>query len=192
MFSSCRSPAFVARWCVRQFNPDSATRRAEKKRWWKQVPPPQQVSFPPRKRSELEPSGQLDNPRVTAEDAIRFQEVICGGVDLVKLRDSRAGGSDWINCVHRTRNILRVVERVEEVSTELDVLRFPEFKILEYRDIEVGDVRRPEGIASEIGDGAVTGLNVSGIRIIGQVSHYGSRSGEGIAIILKASPGYLT
>src|SRR6185369_9901134 len=69
-----------------------------------------------------------------------------------------------------------MIERVEEVSANLDVFRFSEPEVLEDRKIGIVDGRQQEGIPPNVGLSPVTSLNVTSIRIICEIGNNSSVS----------------
>ena len=86
---------------------------------------------------EVKTQRHLDDARVAAKNLIRMQEVSCQRCDLIQRRQARRVYR--IDRVYRSRNVLRVIESVEEISAELDLLRFAEPEVLEQRNVEVVD-----------------------------------------------------
>ena len=78
---------------------------------------------------EVKAQRHLNDARVAAKDLIRMQEVSCQRCDLIQRRQARS--ADRIDGVDRARNILRVIESVEEISAELNLLRFAKPEVLE-------------------------------------------------------------
>ena len=84
---------------------------------------------------EVKAQRHLDDARVAAKYLVRMQEVARQGRDLIQRR--QASSANGIHGVDRSRNVLRVIESVEEISAELDFLRFAEPEVLEQRNVEV-------------------------------------------------------
>ena len=119
-------------------------------------------------RLENKSRPDYDYTRVAAEHCSRIKKVRRKRSDLIQ--GCQASRADWIHRINRTRHVLRVVESVEEVSTNLKVLRLADTELLKNGDIEVIDRRQQKGVASYIGKSAITSLNVPGIRVIGHVA----------------------
>src|SRR5215213_11967834 len=69
-----------------------------------------------------------------------------------------------------------MIERVEEISANLEVFRFSDSEVLENRNIEIVDRRQQERIPSNVGFSSVTSLKVTSIRIVRDICNDGSGS----------------
>src|SRR5262245_28198259 len=69
-----------------------------------------------------------------------------------------------------------MIERVEEISANLDVFRFSEPEVLENRKIEIVNRRQQERIPANAGFSSGAGLNVTSVRIVCEISNDGSGS----------------
>src|SRR5215216_5448606 len=69
-----------------------------------------------------------------------------------------------------------MIERVEEISANLEEFRFSDSEVLENRNIEIVDRRQQERISSNVGFSSVTSLNVTSIRIVRDICNHGSGS----------------
>src|SRR6185295_7884015 len=84
---------------------------------------------------EVKSQRYLNDTRVAAQDLVRMQEVGRQWRDLIQRRQARRVYR--IDRVYRSRNVLRVIESIEEISAELDLLRFAEPEVLDQRNVEV-------------------------------------------------------
>src|SRR6185437_5008545 len=75
-----------------------------------------------------------------------------------------------------------MVKGVEEVRTELEILRLAQLEILKERDIEVINRRQQERVASNVGFSPRARLDVTSIGIVDQISNDWSRTGERISV----------
>src|SRR6185295_12089800 len=72
--------------------------------------------------------------------------------------------------------LLRMIERVEEVSAYLEEFRLADPEVLEKRDIEIVNRRQPERIPPNGRFSSATCLDVTSIRIGSEISDDGSGS----------------
>src|ERR1044072_7389030 len=80
-----------------------------------------------------------------------------------------------------------MIERVEEVSANLDVFRFADPEILEDRKIEIVNRRQQECVPADVGFSTGTRLNVTSIRIVCEIPHYSS---DDIPVCVKGARAY--
>src|SRR5215216_544898 len=69
-----------------------------------------------------------------------------------------------------------MIERVEEISANLEEFRFSYPEVLENRNIEIVDRRQQERIPSNVGFSSGTSLKVTSIRIVRNICNDGSGS----------------
>src|SRR5829696_5142927 len=80
-----------------------------------------------------------------------------------------------------------MIERVEEVSANLEVFRFSDSEVLENRKIEIVDGRQQERIPSNVRLRSGTSLNVTSIRIVCEIAYYSS---DEIPVLVKGARAY--
>ena len=82
-----------------------------------------------------------------------------------------------------------MIQGVEEISANLDGLRFSEFEVLHDRKIDVVNGRQQERITPDTRLSSVTRLNVTSIRIVCEISDYSS---DDIPVFVKSARAYAT
>src|SRR6185369_8219043 len=82
-----------------------------------------------------------------------------------------------------------MIQHVEEISANLNGLRFSEFEVLHDRKIDVVNGRQQERITPDTRLSSVTRLNVTSIRIVYEITNYSS---DDIPICVKSARAYAT
>src|ERR1041385_5550554 len=116
---------------------------------------------------EVEFCNQLHNACVVCKGLCRIIE--CAAVHTDETGDT--GVADRIHGVNTARNELGVVEDVERLSGELHVRSLARVKTLHNSHIPVVRARGSQRIASGSGKSAGPGLDVLGIRILGNITN---------------------
>src|ERR1044071_4521567 len=99
-------------------------------------------------RLEIKARRKLNNPRIAAQYLGWIQKISSERCHLILSRQTR--GTHRIHTINGTRYILRMVQRVEEISANLDGLRFSESEVLHDRKIDVVNGRQQERITPNI------------------------------------------
>ena len=94
---------------------------------------------------EIKPRRKLDHPGIAAQYLGWIQKISSERCHLIQSCQTRS--THRIHAVNGTWYILRMIERVEEVSANLDEFRFSHSEVLEYGDIEIVDRRQQERVA---------------------------------------------
>src|SRR5207249_6994550 len=136
-------------------------------------PPPTRVPLPagdvlstePLRRSELDARSELQEARVAVEDLIRHVEhriarnqLVARGPALVELHDVDVAG-----------NILRMVERVDQLDGQLQLRTFREMERLLYLEVPVVDRTAGECLPPTCCQSAEPGSNVLRVGVLGDV-----------------------
>src|ERR1044072_3564005 len=88
---------------------------------------------------EIKPRRKLNHPRIAAQYRGWIQKIESEWCHLIQSCQTRR--TNRIHAIHGTRHILRMIERVEEISANLEVFRFADPEVLEDRKIEIVDWR---------------------------------------------------
>src|ERR1044071_691538 len=82
-----------------------------------------------------------------------------------------------------------MIQHVEEISANLNRLRFSDSEVLHDRKIDVVNGRQQERITPNSRLSSVTRLNVTSIRIVHEISNYSS---DDIPVVVKSARAYAT